>query len=107
MNALGLPDSSVLKQNIQAGIEADPPHPPTGGEFIAMAASEFGVAPKYRVLSRPILRLVGCFSENAQLVDFWFISAHLLFDYGQAYRQIDSLANLSINHILPYVSFLF
>ena len=37
------------------------PDPLTGKEFIALAAKEFGVAPKYRVLSRPILRLAGWF----------------------------------------------
>ena len=37
------------------------PDPPTGREFIEMAAKEFGVAPKYRVLSRPMLRLAGWF----------------------------------------------
>jgi nucleoside-diphosphate-sugar epimerase len=35
------------------------PNPPTGREFITMAAAEFGVAPKCRVLSRPVLRVVG------------------------------------------------
>src|SRR5215475_8034165 len=35
------------------------PDPPTGKEFIAMAAKAFGVAPKYRVLSRPMLRVAG------------------------------------------------
>ena len=38
------------------------PDPPTGKEFIAMAAKEFGVAPKSRVLSRPMLRVVGWFA---------------------------------------------
>ena len=37
------------------------PDPPTGREFIEMAAKEFGVAPKYRVLSRPMLRVAGWF----------------------------------------------
>ena len=37
------------------------PDPPTGREFIEMAAKEFGVAPKYRVLSRPMLRIAGWF----------------------------------------------
>ena len=37
------------------------PNPLTGKEFIALAAMEFGVAPKYRVLSRPMLRLAGWF----------------------------------------------
>jgi len=38
------------------------PDPPTGREFIAMAAKEFGVAPKYMVLSRPMLRAYGLFN---------------------------------------------
>jgi nucleoside-diphosphate-sugar epimerase len=37
------------------------PNPPTGREFIEMAAKEFGVAPKFRVLRRPMLRVVGWF----------------------------------------------
>jgi len=37
------------------------PDPPTGKEFVEMAAKEFGVAPKYRVLSRPMLRVAGWF----------------------------------------------
>jgi nucleoside-diphosphate-sugar epimerase len=35
------------------------PDPLTGREFISLAAKEFGVAPRYRVLSRPMLRLAG------------------------------------------------
>lgn len=37
------------------------PDPPTGREFIAMAAKQFGVAPKYRVLNRLMLRVAGLF----------------------------------------------
>ena len=37
------------------------PHPLTGKEFVALVAKEFGVAPKYRVLSRLMLRLAGWF----------------------------------------------
>jgi nucleoside-diphosphate-sugar epimerase len=37
------------------------PNPPTGREFIEMAAKEFDVAPKFRVLRRPMLRVVGWF----------------------------------------------
>lgn len=37
------------------------PNPPTGKEFIELAAKEFGVAPKYRVLSRPLIRIAGWF----------------------------------------------
>jgi nucleoside-diphosphate-sugar epimerase len=42
------------------------PNPPTGREFIAMAASEFGVAPKYRVLRRPMLWLAGWFNPQVR-----------------------------------------
>jgi nucleoside-diphosphate-sugar epimerase len=38
------------------------PNPPVGKEFVALAAREFGVAPKYRVLSRPMIRLAGWFN---------------------------------------------
>lgn len=37
--------------------------PPTGEQFIEMAAREFGVAPKYRVLNRPMLRVAGWFNS--------------------------------------------
>jgi nucleoside-diphosphate-sugar epimerase len=37
------------------------PHPLTGREFIALAAKELGVAPRHRVLSRPMLRVAGWF----------------------------------------------
>src|SRR5215472_18193776 len=37
------------------------PNPLTGKEFVALAAKELDVAPKYRVLSRPILRIAGWF----------------------------------------------
>ena len=42
------------------------PAPPTGREFIAMAAKEFGVAPKVRVLSRPMLRLAGLLNTDVR-----------------------------------------
>jgi nucleoside-diphosphate-sugar epimerase len=38
------------------------PDPPTGQAFIEMAAAAFGVPPKYRVLGKPLLRLVGLFN---------------------------------------------
>lgn len=37
------------------------PNPSTGKEFINLAAKEFGVAPKYRVLSRPMIRIAVLF----------------------------------------------
>jgi nucleoside-diphosphate-sugar epimerase len=38
------------------------PDPPTGKELVTLAAKEFGVAAKYRVLSRPMIRLAGWFN---------------------------------------------
>jgi nucleoside-diphosphate-sugar epimerase len=35
---------------------------PTGKELIELAARAFGVEPKYRVLKRPVLRVVGVFN---------------------------------------------
>jgi nucleoside-diphosphate-sugar epimerase len=37
------------------------PNPLTGKEFVALAAKEFGVSPRYRVLNRPMLRVAGWF----------------------------------------------
>src|SRR5436190_2512400 len=37
------------------------PNPLTGKEFVGLAAKELGVATKYRVLSRPMLRIAGWF----------------------------------------------
>lgn len=42
------------------------PAPPTGEQFIAMAAREFGKPPKYRVLSRPMVRMVGWFKRDVR-----------------------------------------
>jgi len=40
--------------------------PPTGQEFIEMAAAAFGVKPRYRVLSKPLLRVVGWFDPRVR-----------------------------------------
>jgi nucleoside-diphosphate-sugar epimerase len=40
------------------------PNPPTGREFIKMVAKEFGVEPKYRVLSRPLIKVAGLFDSD-------------------------------------------
>jgi nucleoside-diphosphate-sugar epimerase len=40
------------------------PDPPTGEEFIELAAKEFGRPPKYRVLTRPMLWLAGRFDRT-------------------------------------------
>ena len=39
-------------------------NPPTGIEFIQMAAKAFGVKPKYRVLSRPMIKIAGLFDSK-------------------------------------------
>jgi nucleoside-diphosphate-sugar epimerase len=41
---------------------ATTPNPSTGKEFITMVAKECGTEPKYRVLSRPMIRLAGWFN---------------------------------------------
>jgi nucleoside-diphosphate-sugar epimerase len=40
------------------------PNPPRGVEFVGMAAKAFGVKPKYRVLSRPLIKIAGLFNSN-------------------------------------------
>ena len=40
------------------------PSPPTGREFITLAAEQFGVPPRYRVLNRPMLRIAGWFNSD-------------------------------------------
>jgi nucleoside-diphosphate-sugar epimerase len=41
-------------------------NPPTGKEFIELVAGEFGVPAKYRILNRPVLRLVGLFDSTVR-----------------------------------------
>jgi nucleoside-diphosphate-sugar epimerase len=41
-------------------------NPPTGREFIEIAAKEFGVPPKFRLLNRPMLRLVGLVNSDVR-----------------------------------------
>jgi nucleoside-diphosphate-sugar epimerase len=55
------------------------PNPPTGREFIAMAAKAFGVAPKHRVLSRPLIRLAGLFDSDIRE------SYEMLYQYASEY----------------------
>jgi nucleoside-diphosphate-sugar epimerase len=42
------------------------PDPPTGKQFIELAAREFGTQPKYRVLTRPMLWLAGWFDTTVR-----------------------------------------
>ena len=65
------------------------PNPLTGKEFVALAAKEFGVAPKYRVLSRPMLRVAGWFdplvAESYEML-YQSDSPHV-FDSGKFARE--------------------
>jgi len=65
------------------------PSPLTGREFVALAAKEFGVAPRYRVLSRPMLRVVGWFdSLVAESYEMLYQSARpYLFDSSKFGRE--------------------
>ena len=40
------------------------PNPPSGKEFIQLVANEFGVTPKYRILTKPMIRLAGWFDPT-------------------------------------------
>jgi len=65
------------------------PNPLTGNEFVALAAKEFGVAPKHRVLSRPMLRLAGWFDPLvAESYEMLYQSdSPYLFDSGKFGRE--------------------
>jgi nucleoside-diphosphate-sugar epimerase len=64
-------------------------NPLTGKEFVAIAAKEFGVAPQYRVLSRPMLRIAGWFDPLvAESYEMLYQSdAPYLFDSGKFGRE--------------------
>ncbi|MBC8024346.1 MAG: NAD-dependent epimerase/dehydratase family protein [Burkholderiales bacterium] len=40
------------------------PNPPLGRQYVGMIAKQFGVAPKYRVLGRPMLKVAGWFDAD-------------------------------------------
>jgi nucleoside-diphosphate-sugar epimerase len=42
------------------------PDPPIGKQFVELAAKEFGTQPKYRVLTRPMLRVAGWFDTTVR-----------------------------------------
>ena len=42
------------------------PDPPTREQFIELVAKEFGTQPKYRVLTRPMLRVAGWFDTTVR-----------------------------------------
>jgi nucleoside-diphosphate-sugar epimerase len=55
------------------------PSPPTGNDFIALAAKAFGRDPKYRVLGRPLLTLAGLFNSDIRE------SYEMLYQYDSEY----------------------
>jgi nucleoside-diphosphate-sugar epimerase len=65
------------------------PNPLTGKECVALAAKEFGVAPRYRVLSRPMLRIAGWFDPLvAESYEMLYQSdSPYLFDSGKFARE--------------------
>jgi nucleoside-diphosphate-sugar epimerase len=68
------------------------PNPLTGREFVALAAKELGVAPRYRVLSRPVLWLAGWFdplvSESYEML--YQSDSPYLFDSSKFAREFGS-----------------
>ncbi len=56
--------------------------PPTGREFIEMAAREFGVQPKYSILSKWMLRVAGVFDATVREIPemFYQNESEYLFD---------------------------
>jgi nucleoside-diphosphate-sugar epimerase len=68
-------------------------NPPTGKEFIAMAAAQMGVAAKYRVLNRPMIRVYGWFKPVvAEMYEMLYqYDAPYLFDSSKFARAFGSL----------------
>jgi len=64
-------------------------HPPTGKEFVAMAARALGVAPRHRVLTRPMLKVAGWFDGNVResYEMLYQNDAPYLFDSGKYARE--------------------
>ena len=67
------------------------PNPPTGKQFIEMAAKEFGVRPSYRVLSKPVLKIGGWFDTTVrELYEMLYESAReYLFDSTKFARAFE------------------
>jgi nucleoside-diphosphate-sugar epimerase len=65
------------------------PKPLTGKEFVTLAAREFGVAAKHRLLNRPMIRIAGWFNppvgESYEML--YQNDSPYLFDSGKFARQ--------------------
>lgn len=70
------------------------PNPPTGREFIEIAAIAFGVEPKYRVLSRPLIKVAGFFNSDIRE------SYEMLYQYDSEYL-FDSTKFSTTFHFAP------
>ncbi len=68
--------------------------PPTGSKFVRMTADVFGVAPRYRVLGRTMIKLAGLFDgeirESAEML--YQNDAPYVFDSGKFSRQFGVVA---------------
>ena len=70
------------------------PNPPTGKEFIEIAANVFSVEPNYRVLSRPLIKLAGFFDADIRE------SYEMLYQYDSEYL-FDSTRFSTAFHFIP------
>jgi nucleoside-diphosphate-sugar epimerase len=88
------------------------PAPPTGKEFIEMAAADFGVLPKYRVLSKPLLRVAGLFDprirESYEMLyqsdrPYIFDSSKFFAEFGFAGTSYSKGIRISADSYLRYL----
>jgi nucleoside-diphosphate-sugar epimerase len=88
------------------------PAPPTGKEFIEMAAADFGVLPKYRVLSKPLLRVAGLFDprirESYEMLyqsdrSYIFDSSKFFAEFGFAGTSYSKGIRISADSYLRYL----
>lgn len=70
------------------------PNPPTGKEFIELAAREYGRPPKYRVLGRTMTRIAGWFDSNVrEMVEMLYQNEHdYIFDSTKFTRALGAEA---------------
>ena len=79
---------------------------PTGKELIQMSARAFGVEPKYRVLNRPMLKVVGLFNPMVREMyemlyqndsPYWFDSTKFASEFGFAGTPYGDGIRISVN----------
>jgi nucleoside-diphosphate-sugar epimerase len=65
------------------------PNPPTGKDFITQAAEALGCRPRYRVLRRPVLRVVGLFNPQVgEMIEMLYqCDSPYLFDSSKFARE--------------------